>query len=57
MSVVIAIVTTWLVMLINVRAVPTGYATLPFAGIVNVLAFASVDGCNIALPESAKTNV
>ena len=43
-SVVIAIVTTWLVMLINVIAVPIAYATLPFAGIVNVRAFASVEG-------------
>jgi hypothetical protein len=50
-------VTTWLVILINVIAVPSAYATEPFAGIVNVLAFASVDGCNIALPESAKTAV
>ena len=41
---VMAIVTTWLVMFTNVMAVPTGNATLLFAGIVNVLALASVDG-------------
>lgn len=36
---------------------PTGYATLAFDGIVNVLALASLDGCNMVLPESASTNV
>ena len=43
-SVVIAIVTTAAVMLMNVSAVPIGYATELFAGIVYVLALASVDG-------------
>jgi hypothetical protein len=56
-SVVIAIVTTWLVMLMNVIAVPIGYATEPFAGIVNVLALASVDGWKMCLPESLRTKV
>lgn len=54
---VIAIVTTCEVMLMNVMAVPSAYATDAFAGIVNVLAFASVDGWNITLPESARTAV
>lgn len=56
-SLVIAIVTTWLVMLINVIAVPSGYATFALESMVNVRAFASVDGWNITLPESAKTVV
>jgi hypothetical protein len=43
-SLVIAIVTTWAVMLTKVIAVPIGYATEPFAGIVYVLAFASDAG-------------
>ena len=43
-SVVMAIVTTWEVMLINVIAVPMVYATDEFAGIVYVLALASPDG-------------
>jgi hypothetical protein len=43
-SVVIAIVTTCEVMLINVNTVPITYATEEFAGMVNVLALASVDG-------------
>ena len=41
---VIAIVTTCDVILINAIAVPIGYATDEFAGIVNVLALASPDG-------------
>ena len=44
MSVVMAIVTTFEVMLIKVSAVPMVYATELFAGIVYVLALASVDG-------------
>ena len=56
-SVVIAMVTTSEVMLIKLIAVPSGYATDEFAGIVNVLAVASVDGWNITLPESARTAV
>ena len=43
-SEVMAIVTTWLVMFTNVTAVPIAKATLLLAGIVNVRAFASVDG-------------
>ena len=43
-SVVIAIVTTFEVMLIKVSAVPMVYATELFAGIVYVLALASPDG-------------
>jgi len=43
--------------LINVTTVPIGYATLAYDGIVNVLALASLDGCNMVLPESASTNV
>ena len=56
-SVVIAIVTTCDVMLINVRAVPIGYATELFAGIVYVLALASPDGWKMCLPASARTSV
>jgi hypothetical protein len=56
-SVVIAIVTTWDVMLINVIAVPMGYATELLAGMVKVLAFASVDGWRMCLPASASTSV
>ena len=41
----------------NVTAVPMAKATEPFAGIVNVRALASVEGCSIALPESASTSV
>ena len=43
-SVVMAIVTFATAMLINVIAVPIGYATEPFAGIVNVRALLSADG-------------
>lgn len=57
-SVVIAMVMTpapfWLM---NVTAVPTGNATEPFAGIVNVLAVVSAEGWKICLPESARTSV
>ena len=57
-SVVIAIVTTpapfWLM---NVMAVPTGYATEPLAGIVKVRAVVSAEGCRMCFPESAKTRV
>jgi hypothetical protein len=57
-SVVIAIVTTpapfWL---INVTAVPTGKATLEFAGMVKVLAVESADGWRMCLPESPRTKV
>jgi hypothetical protein len=41
----------------NVNTVPTSYATELLAGIVNVLALASVEGCRIALPASVSTNV
>ena len=41
---VIAMVTFATAMFINVIAVPTGYATLLFAGIVNVLALLSAAG-------------
>lgn len=54
---VMAIVTTWLVMLIKVSAVPSAYATFAFESIVKVLALASVDGWKITLPESANTVV
>ena len=57
-SVVIAIVTTpaafWLT---KVTAVPTGNATEPLSGIVNVLAVVSADGWRMCLPESARTSV
>ena len=43
-SVVMAIVTFAMAMLINVTAVPIGNATLEFAGIVNVRALLSADG-------------
>jgi hypothetical protein len=43
-SVVMAIVTFATAILINVIAVPTGKATLPLAGIVNVLALLSATG-------------
>lgn len=43
-SVVIAIVTAAAAILINVIAVPTGYATELLAGIVNVLALLSLTG-------------
>ena len=43
-SVVIAIVTLAAAMLMNVIAVPIGYATLELAGIVNVLALLSATG-------------
>ena len=43
-SLVIAIVTTWLVILMNVIAVPKAYATFAFESMVNVRAFASVEG-------------
>lgn len=56
-SLVIAMVTTCEVMFTNVNTVPTAYATEPFAGIVNVLALASVLGCSMTLPESASTAV
>ena len=56
-SVVMAIVTTCTVMLMNVSAVPIGYATEAFAGMVNVRAVASVDGCKMCLPESVRTQV
>lgn len=55
-SVVIAIVTV-LTSLTKVIAVPTGYATLPFAGIVNVLLLVSAAGCRMCLPASARTSV
>lgn len=55
-SVVIAMLSV-LAALINVMAVPTGYATLEFAGIVKVRALLSVDGCKICLPASARTKV
>lgn len=55
-SVVIAMLSV-LAALINVIAVPTGYATLPLAGIVKVLALLSVDGCRMCLPASARTKV
>ena len=44
MSVVIAIVDAVAAKLINVRAVPIGYATDDAAGIVNVLALSSLAG-------------
>jgi hypothetical protein len=57
-SVVMAIVTTpapfWLM---NVNAVPMGYATELFAGIVNVRAVVSALGWKMCLPESARTSV
>ena len=57
-SVVMAIVTVpapfWLM---NVNAVPIGYATVPFAGIVNVRAVVSAEGCRMCLPESSSTAV
>jgi hypothetical protein len=57
-SVVMAIVTTpapfWLM---NVMAVPMGKATELLAGIVNVLAVVSAEGCKMCLPESARTSV
>jgi len=56
-SEVIAIVTSFAVMFTKLIAVPIGYATEAFAGIVNVLAFASVDGWKMYLPESARTVV
>ena len=56
-SVVMAIVTTCDVMFTKVTAVPIGNATLLFAGIVNVRALASVEGCKICFPESASTSV
>lgn len=54
---VIAIVTLAADILINVIAVPIGYATLLFAGIVNVRALLSDDGWKMCLPASAKTSV
>lgn len=56
-SVLIAIVTSATAMLIKVKAVPRGYATLELAGIVNVLALLSPTGWNICLPESERTKV
>lgn len=55
-SVVIEMVTV-LTSLTKVTAVPIGYATDPFAGIVNVLLFVSATGCRMCLPASAKTSV
>ena len=55
-SVVMAIVTVF-IRLIKVMAVPTGYATLAFAGIVNVRALLSEIGWKIVFPASPKTNV
>jgi hypothetical protein len=43
-SVVMAIVTTEALILTNVNAAPMGNASVPLAGIVNVLALASLDG-------------
>lgn len=57
MSDVIAIVTTCEVIFENDKHVPTGYATDQLAGIVNVLALASVDGWSIDFPLSASTAV
>jgi hypothetical protein len=44
-------------MFTNVTAVPIAKGTLLLAGIVNVRAFASVDGCRMCLPASAATSV
>ena len=44
-------------MLMNVIAVPIAYATELFAGIVYVLALASVEGWKMCLPASPRTNV
>lgn len=56
-SVVIAMLTTWLVWFTKVTVVPTGKATEAFAGIVKVRAFASPDGCSMCFPASAATSV
>ncbi len=56
-SEVIAIVTLAAAMLMNVIAVPMGYATELLAGIVNVRALLSAAGWNMCLPASAKTRV
>ena len=56
-SVVMAIVTFAAAMLMNVMAVPMGYATELFAGIVNVRALLSAAGWKMCLPESARTSV
>ena len=41
----------------KVSAVPIGYATELFEGIVNVLAVVSAEGWYICFPESVSTNV
>jgi len=56
-SEVIAIVTLAAAMLMNVIAVPMGYATELLGGIVNVRALLSAAGWNMCLPASAKTRV
>ena len=56
-SEVIAMVTLDADMLTKLIAVPIGYATELFAGMVNVRALASVEGWKMCLPESAKTSV
>jgi hypothetical protein len=55
-SVVIAIVTV-LIAFTNDTTVPTGNATEPLAGIVNVLAVLSDEGCKIIFPASDNTSV
>ena len=54
---VMAIVTLATAILINVIAVPIGYATLLLAGIVKVRALLSATGWNMCLPESDNTRV
>ena len=56
-SEVMAIVTFAAAMLMNVMAVPIGYATELFAGIVNVRALLSAAGWKMCLPASAATSV
>ena len=57
-SVVIAMVSVQaLVSFTNVTAVPIGYATEPFAGIVQVRAVVSAEGWYICIPASSNTRV